>query len=96
MIAGGNENASHPRRHRTRSRRFHRIRNRSTLGGLHEAGVQMKKIQRIEINLKIHSILMERNMLAGESREAASQSAMRELRGMTIDAKILFLERHLQ
>jgi hypothetical protein len=37
---------------------------------------------------------MERNMLAGESREAASQSAMRELKGMTKLQTERLIERH--
>lgn len=49
---------------------------------------------RITRNLKAHQILMERNMLAGESKEAASQSAMRELKGMTKLQVERLIERH--
>lgn len=49
---------------------------------------------RIIRNLKAHQILMERNMLAGESKEAASQSAMRELKGMTKLQSERLIERH--
>lgn len=49
---------------------------------------------RITRNLKAHQILMERNILAGESKEAASQSAMRELKGMTKRQTEQLIERH--
>jgi hypothetical protein len=49
---------------------------------------------RITRNLRAHQILMERNMLAGESREEASKSAMRELKGMTKLQAERLIERH--
>jgi hypothetical protein len=49
---------------------------------------------RITRNLKAHQILMERNILAGESREEASKSAMRELKGMTKLQTERLIERH--
>ena len=49
---------------------------------------------RINRNLKAHQILMERNMLAGESKEEASKSAMREIQGMTKLQTERLIERH--
>ena len=49
---------------------------------------------RITRNLRAHQILMERNMLAGESKEEASKSAMREIQGMTKLQTERLIERH--
>jgi hypothetical protein len=49
---------------------------------------------RIIRNLKAHQILMERNISAGESREDASKSAMRELKGMTKLESEQLIKRH--